>query len=206
MISSELIQTKGNFTKKYELKCENKLIGTAEVPISLKRKIEVNSFHQKFILQFEFLENILGKFKYGKNAKILPFQIYNDNNILIGSLCKRQTKLFFGYTFYELHYEEDVFYFYEVGLGKKGVKIPMYNNHDIQVALIEKDNTRYDNKSRYHLTSIDKNYQRIAFMWSIYYDIVTNSNNEVSVKSKETMYEYTLNKELKKKYNPNFKG
>lgn len=80
----------------------------------------------------------------------------------------------------------------------------MYDSEDIQVGLIEKDNVSYDNKSTYTINTLNKHYQMLAFFFSVYYDNAYYSPKEVAYKSKEINYEYTLNKELKSKYNSKF--
>ncbi|EOL45102.1 hypothetical protein [Enterococcus caccae] len=204
MITNRFIQTKANFGKIYELREENRIIGTTKIPINLRMQINVSIANKNFKLQFSIIKNALSRFDYTKNVRLLPFQIFNENNVLVGSLCERRTKWLFGYTFFELSYNDETYYFYAIGLGKKGLKIPMYDSNDIQVGLIEKDNISYDNKSTYTINTLDKNYQMLAFFFSVYYDNAYYSPNEVAYKSKEINYKYTINKELKSKYNPQF--
>lgn len=204
MLTNRLIQTKANFGKAYELREGNKIIGTTKIPMNLRTKINISVANKKFKLQFLIVKDALSRFEYTKNVRLLPFQIFNENNKLMGSLCERRTKWLFGYTFFELNYNDEIYYFYAVGLGKKGLKIPMYNSKNVQIGLIEKDNLSYNNKSTYTINTLNNDYQILAFFFTVYYDNAYYSPNEVTYKSKETNYEYTWSKELKSKYNSSF--
>ncbi len=204
MLTNRLIQTKANFGKAYELREGNKIIGTTKIPMNLRTKINISVANKKFKLQFLIVKDALSRFEYTKNVRLLPFQISNENNKLLGSLCERRTKWLFGYTFFELNYNDENYYFYAVGLGKKGLKIPMYNSKNVQIGLIEKDNLSYNNKSTYTINTLNNDYQILAFFFTVYYDNAYYSPNEVTYKSKETNYEYTWSKELKSKYNSSF--
>ncbi|MFD1901139.1 hypothetical protein GQR36_16065 [Enterococcus termitis] len=99
MITNRLIQTKANFGKMYELTEANRIVGTTKIPINLRTQINVSIANKNFKLQFSIIKDALSRFNYSKNVKLLPFQIYNENNVLIGSLCERRTRWLFGYTF-----------------------------------------------------------------------------------------------------------
>lgn len=119
MITNRLIQTKANFGKIYELREENKIIGTTKIPINLRTQINVSIANKNFKLQFSIIKDALSRFDYTKNVRLLPFQLFNENNVWVGSLCERRTKWLFGYTFFELNYNDETYYFYAIGLGKK---------------------------------------------------------------------------------------
>ena len=94
---------------------------------------------------------------------------------------------------------------YEIGLGKEGIKLPIYRD-DTQVALIEKDLVVYDNKDTYEIIAIDEMSLEVSALFNLYYDFVKHGNyGEINYKSKERYYLYTMNKELKNKYDSTFK-
>jgi hypothetical protein len=82
----------------------------------LRTQINVSIANKNLKLQFSIIKDALSRFNYSKNVKLLPFQIYN---VLIGLLCERRTKWLFGYTLFELNYNDETYYFYAIGLGKK---------------------------------------------------------------------------------------
>ncbi|MGM0124845.1 hypothetical protein IGI37_002239 [Enterococcus sp. AZ194] len=96
MITNRLIQTKANFGKMYELIEANRIISTIKIPINLRKEINVSIANKNFKLQCSIIKDAIGRFNYSENMKLLPFQIYNENNVLIGSLCKRRIKWLFG--------------------------------------------------------------------------------------------------------------
>lgn len=205
MIKSELLQTRAHFGKKYELNLDGgKLIGETTIPITLTPQIKVVINGQKFNLKFSILEDTINKYNLSSNAKLLPFQLYDMNDMLIGYLCICRTKYLFGYSFFELKYKDEIYRFYSIGMGKAGLKIPMYTDQDNQVGLIEKNTVTYDNKSTYTIHTFSEHEQMLAFLFSVYYDNAFYSTNEIARLKKQTTYQYTLNKTLKNKYDPNF--
>lgn len=204
MITNRLIQTKASLEKLYELREGNEIVGKTTIPLSFKRQINSSLANKNYKLQFSFTQDTLNWFNYSKNMRLLPFQIYDETNMLVGSVCERRARRFFGYSYFELIYKGKSYYFYEIGLGKEGLKIPMYNDEDSQVGLIEKDSVFYDNKRTYTIHTLNRHYQMLAYFFSVYFNNAFYSSNEVVVKSKHVEYSYTFSKELKSKYNPNF--
>lgn len=202
MIKTTLIQTKAHLGKLYELSTDDgKLVGNTTIPLTLKPEIKMQINKQNINLKFSILEDTINKFNFSKNAKLLPFQIYDTSGLQIGYLCIRRTKYFGGYSFFELNYKEEIYQFYSIGMGKAGIKIPMYTEKEEQVALIEKNVITYNNKSEYDIYSRNEYYQMLAFLFSVYYDNAFYSTSEIASHKKQTTYQYTLNKKLKKKYN-----
>ena len=121
-----------------------------------------------------------------------------------GAIYRKRTKGFFGYYYFELHLNDKEYKFYEIGLGKQGIKIPVYVGEQ-QVALIEKDTHTANNLDSYNLSSVDGKTAQAASLFCVYYDFVRFGNHgEVSVNSKQVTYIYTGNKKLKEKYNPDW--
>ncbi|MDF0478919.1 hypothetical protein OL233_01350 [Vagococcus sp. PNs007] len=204
MLTNKLIQTKANLGKIYELREADKVIGRTEIPLTFKRQINSSIANKNYKLQFSYIQEALNWFVHSKNMKLLPFQIYDETNVLVGSVCERRARRFFGYSYFELIYKGESYYFYKIGLGKKGLKILMYNAEDSQVGLIEKDSVFYDNKRTYTIHTLNRHYQMLAYFFSVYFNNAFYSPNEVVGKSKHVEYEYTFNKELKNKYDPSF--
>lgn len=135
--------------------------------------------------------------------------LYNIKK-LNGDICgeialKVVKKLLARYKYIQVNFNAELLNCYEVGLGKEGKFVCIYIG-DIQVALIEKSNVEYDNMDSYKIYLKDEKYMQIVCLFVVYYDHATSANlNEFSYKSKKTSYEYSPNKELKSKYNPQFR-
>lgn len=146
---------------------------------------------------------------FGKNSPEKEYGILNilkpDGEICAKICSKRVRKFFAGYKYYEIDYNGDEFTCYEVGRGKEGLFVLIYIG-ERQVAMIEKPPLVHDNKDCYTIYTIDSKYNDIISFFVLYYDHGSSGNyNEVVYKKKEVKYVYTMNKELKSKYNPRFK-
>ena len=114
---------------------------------------------------------------------------------------------FSGFIFHEYEIKGNIFRVYEVGLGKKKTTISIYEKKaDVQVALIEMDTTIYNSLTEYRIWGVDDFSLEIATLWALYFDFVRfDYRRKQSNIVKETRYSYTMNMELKSKYNPMFK-
>lgn len=124
---------------------------------------------------------------------------------IVRTYFSKRNEIFLGYEYYEYHFFGKEYVAYEIGMGKEGIKIPLYDV-ERQIALIEKSTVVYDNKDEYDIYAIDAKALEIAVLFNLYYDFTRFGRfGEFAYKSKETEYLYTLKKELKSKYDPNFK-
>lgn len=127
-----------------------------------------------------------------------------------GETCGKLTskfagKFLSGYRYVQITFYSEVFNCYVVGMGKEGTFVCIYSG-DEQIAMIEKSTVVYDNRDFYRIYIKDNKHMEIVCLFATYYDHSTASNyNQAAIKSKKINYYYTLNKELKSKYNPQFK-
>ena len=137
----------------------------------------------------------------------VPYVIYDSNNQEVGRFSiLGGGKGFKTYEYYKLEFLNNQYYIFEVGLGKDGIKYPIYCN-DVQIALIEKDSVVYNNLDEYNIFAIDANAAFISYLSALYLDIVRYSNRgEVNKKGFQKYYVKTTLQELKNKYNPDFKN
>lgn len=134
------------------------------------------------------------------------YNIKKLNGDICGEIALKVVKKFLaGYKYIQINFNAELLNCYEVGMGKEGKFVCIYIG-DRQVALIEKSNVVYDNLDSYKIYLEDEKYMQIVCLYLVYYDHATSANsNEFADKSKKTSYEYSPNKELKSKYNPQFK-
>ena len=134
------------------------------------------------------------------------FFIKKPNGEMCGEISSKVVKKFMaGYRYVQIEFNSELYNCYEVGMGKEGSFECIYIG-DQQIAMIEKATVVSDNKDFYKIYIKDDKYIEIVCLFAVYYDHATARNyNEVAIKSKKVSYEYTLNKELKGKYNPQFK-
>lgn len=204
----KFIQTKSKIAAQYECLNEDEVLYTAEIPLNF-RGAKAQLFRNSEVLYTIKSDKINYSEEWRKEKlpkRRLPYNIYDANNNLVGSICRlKNTKFFNGYIYYELILNDTKYLMYEIGLGKEGIKLPIYRD-DTQVALIEKDSVVYDNKDTYEIIAIDEMSLEVSALFNLYYDFVKHGNyGEINYKSKETYYLYTMNKELKNKYDSTFK-
>lgn len=210
MLTWVVKQVESSFVAKYEvLDDSNNIIASAEMSnvifgsnwrIYYGDKVKYNALY-KFKQQ---LGNIA---KSNKNKLYIPFEIYDDSNIFrMGIICQKQSDGFFlsRYGYYELKLNNKTYTVYAVGLGKEGVKLPIYIG-DTQVALIEKSATVKNNLDEYVIHALTDEYANASYLVCLYIDTLSCSHRgEKVTASTQTAYVYTTNRELKSKYNPNF--
>lgn len=207
MITNFLKQTKHSLSSEYHLlNQEEELIGSAEIPFAFKTKIKVNYAAQNFYVEHSIREGVRSLFTLGENAKLVPFTIENEREELIGGLCRRKKGgMFKGYHYYEMVFNQQTYYIYVIGLGKEGLKIPVYQAGGKQISLIEKGTITLDNLDEYEITSVDSNHVLVPYLFALYYDATEKNNEEIAAKKKEYSIKITLSKELKSFYDPTFK-
>lgn len=205
---ARLIQTRANFGSSYSVLIDNKERYRADIPM-MRLPCQAEFLKNGEVLchiRFDTKESVKNIARLPTNTKQQPFIIRSWSGETIGCIYHKITKYFFGYTYYEQQLNGRQFSAYEVGLGKDGVKIPIYEG-DQQVALIEKGTVVYDNKDEYDLFALDLFYLEAAAIFNIYYDIIRFKDpGEIVHKSKKVNYIYTWREELKAKYDPAFRN
>jgi len=200
-------QTRANFSAEYQIKLNDEIYYEAKIPLNFKgRKVEfIKNNDVEYILSFNQLENMKNLGKSYIKQNIMPFYILDKNENVLGHIYQKRTRSFFGYLYFEMVFENRVYEIYEIGLGKQGIKVPIFCE-GIQIGLIEKDKVVYDNMDYYDIISKDDFSAIISSLFCLYYDFVRFGHYaEVAYKTKKTYLLYSTNKELKGKYNADFK-
>ena len=148
----------------------------------------------------EDLKAIITSVKHPLNV----FTLYDKEKKEIGKFYRKKSKLFFGYYFFVLEYHDKIYKMYEVGMGKEGIKLPIYSE-DEQVALIEKNIVTIDNKDTYNVKISNKNIIDVSLIMGLYYDSLRfGHRGEVSKDKTNYNYLISINKELISKYDKNW--
>ncbi len=134
------------------------------------------------------------------------YNIKKLNGDICGEITLKVVKKFLArYKYIQINFNAELLNCYEVNMGKEGNFVCIYIG-DLQIALIDKTNVSNDNLDSYKIYLKDEKYIQIVCLYVVYYDHATSANyNEFTYKSKKTSYENSPNKELKSKYNPQFK-
>ncbi len=198
-------QTKSAISANYEILKEQQIIYTASIPFKMTGyRISFHGIDQtQYTLEREGFE----VFRNNKsdNEKVIDGCFIKDSsNTVCGTICRKRTKGFKGYYFFELSFYDSVFQFFEIGLGKNGIKIPVYVENN-QIALIEKGTCTIDNLDFYDILVKDENDAKIVSFFCVYYDFIRFGNHgQINTHSKKVSYLYTGNKKLLEKYDPNW--
>lgn len=143
--------------------------------------------------------------KFGAKRITHIYSLFDKMRNRCGEICRKKTKSFGGYFYYEVELNKHIYTAYEIGLGKEGIKIPIYRGEK-QIALIQKDCMVRNNLDEYEIIFGDLEMALVATVFVIYYDCLNHNNPfEAVVDKKETKYLYTMNKELNSKYDPNWR-
>ena len=158
-----------------------------------------------YTLRWNGSTNLGNMFKSRTSRELIPFDVYDAYGALCGKLCKKRQGSSRKYFTYELELYGRLYVMYEVGLGEQGIKLPIYHG-PYQIALGEKDPVTYDNKDGY-LLSFDSDLSFwVAVLLSLHYDHDRYGNyGEVSMGSQKTRIIYSINNEVKSKYDPSWK-
>ena len=204
----KFIQTQSKMKASYQVLQNELLVYNADIPLNFSgQKFSLNkNDHLLYSLSLDRAESMANIIKSTTLDRHFPYNIFDEYGESVGDICSKRTRFFWGYSYFELRLNNHTYTIYEVCCGKQGIKIPIYDGSE-QIAIIEKGVTTYDNKDSYEITSKDECSAEIAVLFNVYYDFDKYGNyGEYAYKSKEISYSYTLNKELKSKYNKEFKA
>lgn len=135
------------------------------------------------------------------------FKLMSPSGERLGHIIGRTRKtgrFFGGYIFYELQFKETLYEVYEVGLGKKGLFLCIYEGDTLR-AVIEKDLVVVNFRDKYTMYFKDREMLPIAAFFALYYDITKYSNlYESAVYSRREYRVISTNKELLAKFDADF--
>lgn len=195
----DFIQTRSRMFALYEGERNGTTLYNAEVPFNLRGKA-VRLEHMGSHLCDLCFDTL--KRHSASKGDLCPFRITDERGIERGRISVRRSRALFGYLYYEMLFDGALFQIYEIGLGRDGIKLPVYTEGE-QVALIEKAPVVRNNNDTYTITSLSESFERVAVIFNLYYDYVRHGHRgEVSVNAKKTYYSYCSSKELKGKYDP----
>lgn len=208
---SEVVQTRSGISAELELRYGNQVISSAyaknNITVGASCDIKRNN-DTIYHLSYDLKERISSVSKKYKDKSHIPYKITDSKSELCGTVCYRMSEGFFlfRYSYYELSINNKTYNIYAIGLGKGGMKYPVYANSR-QIALIEKECLVKDNLDKYTIYSVDESSNWIAWIFCSYLDMISYANRgEIAVKSNKISYTITTNKSLKSKYNPDFKN
>lgn len=198
-------QTRSGLSAEYTATYNGITHYTAYVPINYAGYC-ADLFHNGeriFQLRWNSTANAGALLKSESDKGLAVYDIIDSSNRIRGNIRRKISKnKFFGYYFFEMSFDNEIFTMYEVGLGKEGIKLPIYNGSN-QFALIEKEIETINNNDRYTIHSHLGSELTIATLFTLYYDYLRfGHHGEFSSSSKKSFYLFSTNKELKSKYNP----
>lgn len=204
----DIVQTMSNMSASYEARCGGQKIGTAY--------IENNFLHggscawqfmgQAYELVYQFAKQVQSWSKPVAEKTSVPYKI-TQNDQEVGEICIKLSDggFFRRYEYYLATFGVAAYQMYSIGLGKEGMKYPIYCG-DMQIALLEKCIEVRDHLDVYHAFAVDSQAGLIAFLFGIYLDMREFANRgKVAPISYEKSVSFTINKALKAKYDPTFK-
>lgn len=113
----------------------------------------------------------------------------------------------FSTPLYKIELNSQQWTVYMVGKGRQGLKFPIYDANEKQIALMEKDVFVKNNLDRYDLYALDQTGILISTLFGIYYDWKDFRNQgEFRAHKASVSITFSLKKSVKDKYDPSFKA
>lgn len=207
-MQGEIIQTISNLSANYRIVEGKNDIGQAVLTNNFVRggTFRFELFGKKYSMGYEPKAQIESWFRKKTDKEDVPYFLYFCDEVC-GKVAIRTSEgsIFSRYQYYGMEWKEHYYSMYEVGMGKDGIKYPIYDG-DTQIALIEKDTTVYNNLDIYHVTATSEQNFTVASILGLYLDASSYAHRgEIVKQSVEKTYYLTTNKKLKAKYDPEFK-
>lgn len=199
----DLVQTRTNFSMFWEISDASGVIAEAEAPF-------MRNMFLAEVRTPDAIRKIIhnpNDTSFGKSiTDRVTFRIY-DQDHYIGHILGKTQKVnrFLGsYPYYEYVDNEETYCIYEVGFGSKGLYLCFYRGDEL-LCIVEKELVTVNYRDRYKGYFADKALLPIVTTFMIYYDVVSYGDFlDVAVFSRKKSVVNTFQKELKKKYDPNF--
>lgn len=207
----ELRQTVSRMVSDYDVIAPQGLVGRAESTPQFLRghKIEFSLCGHNYLMQYDTLDYAKAMFADLQEATTIRyhFRIFEQGE-QIGEIAtiRQRTGLLKSYSYLALCLKSVNYQLYKIGLGKQGVKCPIYCGKN-QIAQINKGVTVTDNLDEYTLLALDEPSAMTAVFFGLYLDAIFYSNRgEYGYKSTNFNYETTLNRDLMAWYDPAFEA
>lgn len=205
---SHFKQIKSGHTAEYVLEVRGQITGEARVSFSPAAPQMTLACQGK--PEITITPNLSDSVKkmYRKGTwRTAPCDIADGTGKKIGSIVKVRQGTFFSSNYYtELQLDGHILQIYEVGLGKEGMKYPIYDGNS-QLAQVEKSPVVRDNLDEYTIYSLDEFGELAALVFSLFLDFNNYRNAGEYAKGKRSLqYVYTRRKEILDKYDPDFRS
>ena len=146
------------------------------------------------------------------NLRRLPngMLICDGTGRVIGRISRKSRRSPVRYQFFEVECWGKTYVVYSIGLGKQGIKYPVYEpgaNGERQIALIEKPAIVVDMKDVFDYCALEDTDLDLLFLFILYTDFLNFGNYGVKKvhNSKSSTYLWTFNSFEKGKYDAMFK-
>lgn len=207
-MTAQLVQTVSNFAALYELRAEDRLLGTARIGNNIFSggACECCFSGMAYSLSYNPAQQVVSWFKPRTEKTGVPYQILR-NGEKTGEICIKisEGNIFSRYDYFFLELDGRTYEMYPIGMGKEGMKYPIYED-ETQVALIEKGTVVRNHLDIYQITVAQEGAILAAYFLCLYLDMREFANRgRIDSNAYEKSYCYTTKKALKEKYNPAFK-
>lgn len=201
-------QTESGVSCVYEICKGRERIGSARLDWNLSHggTIQAAFLSRQYTIEYEPAEQARSWFRRGKERTDLPYAVH-CGNLRIGRIYQRFSEggILKRYAYVMMELGGRDFSIYEVGLGKDGMRYPIYDG-ETQVALIEKDAFVQDNLDAYRALAADYRAAPAAALLALYQDMRRFANRgEVRHTAWQTKCMLTTNESLKSKHDPGFR-
>lgn len=143
---------------------------------------------------------------YGtKWADRLSFK-FLSNNALVGNVVGKTKKVGFlkSYPYYEMTFNNETYYGYEVGFGSQGLFLCIYKGDEL-IAIVDKKLRVINYKDSYTAYIKDESYAIVTVLLVTYYDVITYGDLlQIALFSLSEKRVNTFQKDLIAKYDPDF--
>lgn len=203
-----LRQIRSGSNASYVLERDGQTRCTAEVPFSIAAP-EITLFRREepWLKITPNLGDSVKKMVRNGSWRTVPCDITDANGAQIGTLAKIREGTFLSSNYYtELRIGGRVLQIYEVGLGKEGMRYPVYED-GVQLSQVEKEPVVLDNLDAYSLCSLDDFGELAALLFALFLDFHSYRNAGERTRGKKSFqYVYTRRKEILSKYDPDFRS
>ncbi len=145
------------------------------------------------------------KQNFNFSPQLKSYLIKDFNSKIRGYAVVKKTSFLFGYLYYELMFDGTVFTAYEVGKGKDGLFLTIFNNEE-QICLIEKDISVKDYEGFYSIYLKEEAVLIPMILINMWYHALRWSHEKRYSSTQHNGTYNTTNKFLNSTYNPNFKN
>lgn len=197
-------QTKTGFDMEWQARVGDEDMVCIRAPFSRDRflaEIQAKDYTQRLVFDPSDLS-------FGNKLKDrLSFRLYEDGKYtghLVGNTRRERKGLFAAYPYYEYQYRQTQLSGYEVGFGRKGLYLCVYEGGEL-IAIVDKKLTVTDFKDEYTCYMLETGHYRKVIPFVIYYDTIQYGDvmeRAVHAQKKDALN--TIQKDLIAKFDRSF--